>query len=422
MLKIKNVQLPDGKRADIIIEGSKIKSVGEVTPSEEGIDGAGLIVIPGVIDPHVHFRIPGGAHKEDWETGSRAALKGGVTTVFDMPNTWPPLTTWERLEEKREIISATSKIQARFWFGATNNNLDEIVAVSHEPDIIGVKVFMGSSTGDLLITEEKDLKRIFSICAENNLVVGVHSEDEILMRTKRSSLKRNPQISDHNWLRDTEVEVSAVRSVISLARETGCRLYLCHLSTPEAVEIALRAKESGYPVFIEVTPHHITLDESQLQRNNGRYFKTNPPLRTPKQVVRLREYVCRGYVDTIGSDHAPHTREEKQKEKYDDIPSGVPGVETLLPIIFNLVAEGKLTLESLVNLTSANAVKIFGLSLKGKIEPGYDADLVLIDPNQTITIHNSDMASKCGWTPYDGMTVKGIPKITIIGGTVVMSR
>lgn len=422
MLKIKNVQLPDGKRADIIIEDSKIKSIGEVTPSEEGIDGAGLIAIPGVIDPHVHFRIPGGAHEEDWETGSRAALKGGVTTVFDMPNTWPSLTTRERLEEKREIVSATSKIQARFWFGATRNNLDEIVAVSHEPDIMGVKVFMGSSIGDLLITEEKDLRQIFRICAENNLIVAVHPEDELLIRAKRLDLGREPLVADHTLIRDAEVEVSAVRRALRIAKETGCRLYLCHLSTPEAVEIALRAKESGYPVFIEVTPHHITLDESQLQRNNGRYFKMNPPLRTPKQVVRLRGYVYRGYVDTIGSDHAPHTCDEKQKEKYDDIPSGVPGVETLLPIMFNLVTEGKLTLESLVNLTSANVAKIFGLSSKGKIEPSYDADLVLIDPNQTITIRNKDMASKCGWTPYDGMTVKGVPKITIIGGKIMMSR
>jgi dihydroorotase len=422
MLKIRNVQLPDDKRVDIIIDGSKIKSVGEVIPSEEGIDGTGLIVIPGVIDPHVHFRIPGGGHKEDWETGSAAALRGGVTTVFDMPNTWPSLTTRKRLEEKREIVSATSKIQARFWFGATKNNLDEIVAVSHEPDIIGVKVFMGSSTGDLLITEENDLRRIFSICAENNLVVGVHAEDEKRMRARRLALGPEPLVKNHYLIRDTLVEIFAVKAALSIAKETGCLLYLCHISTPESLKLALDAKEADLPVFIEVTPLHITLEKSKLQGDNGGYFKMNPPLRTAEQVARLGEFVCNGFVDTIGSDHAPHTRAEKQKEKYDEIPSGVPGVETLLPIMFNLVVEGKLTLERLVSLTSAKAAKIFGLNSKGKIEPGYDADLVLIDPNQTITIRNEDMASKCGWTPYDGMMVKGIPKITIIGGKIMMSR
>jgi len=421
MLKIRNVQLPSGKCADIIIEGSKIQSVEEATISEEGIDGTGLIVIPGIIDPHVHFRIPGAWHKEDWETGSASALKGGVTTVFDMPNTSPPLTTFERLMEKRKIVGTGHKINAYFWFGATPNNLAEIAAVSKEPDIIGVKVYMSSASRDLLVVEEKDLYQIFSTCATNNLIVGVHAEDEALIQIKRSKLERDPQISDHCLIRDTPVETSAVRKALRLARETGCQLYLCHISTPEGVELALEAKERGQPVFIEVTPHHITLDEERLKGANGCYFKMNPPLRIAEQITRLREYVCQGYIDTIGSDHAPHTKTEKQSIGYDNVPSGVPGVETLLPILLNLVAGEQLMMERLVSLTSSNAAKIFRLASKGKIEKGCDADLVLIDPNQKVVIRNQDMATKCGWTPYDGMTIRGVPKIIISGGIVAQN-
>lgn len=422
MLKIRNVWLADGRRADITIEGSKIQKIGEPDGGKEGIDATGLIAIPGVIDPHVHFRIPGGSHKEDWECGSRAALRGGVTMVFDMPNTWPSLTTKEGLEEKRKVIGTNHKVQKRFWFGATAKNLDEIIKVSREPDIIGVKVFMGSSTGDLLVSEEKDLYQIFSVCATNNLIVGVHAENEMMMKSKRLFLGREPRVTDHYLIRATEVETSAVQKALSLARETGCRLYLCHLSTPESVELAFNAKKKGQPVFIEVTPHHLTFDAAKLRGEEGAYFKMNPPLRVPSQVIQLREYVCKGYVDTIGSDHAPHTSSEKRAEKYDDISSGVPGVETLLPVMFNLVAEGKMTLERLVSLTSAKAAKIFRLTSKGRIEPGHDADLVLINPSQKVVLRNEEMATKCGWTPYNGLTVKGIPKVTIIGGNIVMCR
>ncbi len=420
-MKIRNVQLADGRKVDIIIEGSKIQDIKKALTFENGIDGTGLIAIPGVIDPHVHFRVPGASHKEDWETGSAAALSGGVTTVFDMPNTSPPLTTYDRLLEKRELIGNSHKINARFWFGATPDNLGEIVAVSYESDIIGVKIFMGSTTGDLLVTNEKDLYKIFSICAANDLIVGVHAENERLLRVNRWLLGRKPKLTDHNSIRNTEVEVFAVTKSLRLARQTKCRLYLCHLSTPEAVELALDYKNAGLPVFIEVSPHHFIFDERKISGVFGAYFKMNPPLRTPQQVNRLRKYVCNGSVDTIGSDHAPRTHSEKQNTEYDDIPSGVPGVETLLPILFNLVSEGKMNIERLVSLTSSNAAKIFGLESKGKIEKGYDADITLIDPKRKLILHNSAMKTKCGWTPYERMIVEGAPVTTIINGTVVWS-
>ena len=425
-MKIKNGKLVDGRIVDIAIESSKIKNIGELSlpvVGDEEIDATGLIVIPGVIDPHVHFRMPGGSHKEDWGHGSEAALRGGVTTVFDMPNTQPPLTTRERLEEKRKIINNSNpRVQALFWFGATPGNLDEIKAVKREPDVIGYKVFLSSASLDLLVIEDDDLRQIFKIAASSEKIVAIHPEDEGRIRRNRSICSYEPKISEHSVIRDVSVEVLAVRRVLRLAKETGCSVYFCHLSTSEAMELALEAKYAGRPVFIEVTPHHLTFDDEKLRGAKGGYFKMNPPLRDREEVDCLVEYVCRGYIDTIGSDHAPHTRQEKENTKYDEVPSGVPGVETLLPIMLNFVATGKLSMERLVSLTSTNAANIFGLASKGKIEPGYNADLVLIDPNHEWTIRNEGMATKCGWTPYDGMKVKGFPKVVIMGGKVVINR
>ena len=419
MLKIRNIQLADGNRVDITIEGSKISRVKKATGLKKGVDGTGLIAIPGVIDPHVHFRIPGASHKEDWESGSAAALKGGVTTVFDMPNTSPPLTTIKRLRGKRRLVGISHQINPRFWFAGTISNLNEIAVLKREPDVIGVKVYMSSPVRDLLITENNDLRKIFAICAANNLMVGVHAEDEILIRAKRSALGRDPQLTDHPLIHDTEVEVSAVQRALPLAEETGCQLYFCHISTPESVEIILEAKKKGLPVFIEITPHHITLSQENLQGAEGSYFKMNPSLRRVEQVSRLREYVCDGSVDTVGSDHAPHTHQEKKRPTYDDIPSGVPGVETLLPILFNLVSRGEMTIERLIDLTSRKAAEIFKLEGRGKIEEGCFADLVLIDPNQEMIFTNSTIKTKCGWTPYQGITVKGVPKMTIVSGKII---
>lgn len=421
MLEIRGATLPDGSKDTLLIGGEKIIVKNEgCRYAENWVDGEGLIALPGLIDPHVHFRIPGGEHKEDWDHGVRAAIAGGVTTVFDMPNTTPPLTTQKRLEKKAELVGEKD-IDYRFWFGATNRNIHEIKKVARDPRIIGVKVYMGSTTGSLLVTDERVLGKIFSVCAEYNLVVGVHAEDETVMRLHRYSMRRTPELEDHCFIRHTLAEVTAVDKALRLQEKTRCRLYFCHLSTPEAVELVSRAKERGATVYAEVCPHHLWLSEERLlgAGPSKNFYKMNPPLRSKKQMEKLRQYVCDGLVDTIGSDHAPHTRKEKMRENYDDIPSGVPGVETTFSLIFQFVSEGKMSIDRFVRLTSTNAAEIFGLGHKGKIEVGYDADIVLADPNREVQFRHQDMATKCGWTPYICMSAMGYIKFVIARGTIV---
>lgn len=423
MFEIRNATLPNGQKETILIGGSKIVVINkDVKYADTWIDGKGLLALPGLIDPHVHFRVPGGEHKEDWEHGVRAAIEGGVTTVFDMPNTNPPLTSASGIEAKERVIGEQD-IDYRFWFGATNNNTHELKAIAHNPRIIGVKVYMGSTTRNLFLRDESSLLRVFATCAKNDLVVSVHAESEWHIRRNIAKIRkdRDVEISDHCVIRDTNVEVYAVRRALRLQKKTHCRLYFCHLSTPEAVELVISAKERGGTVYAEVCPHHLWLsDEQLLGEGPSKYFyKVNPPLRSKKQMEKLRQYVCEGLVDTIGSDHAPHTREEKMNKNYGDIPSGVPGVETMLPLIFQFVAEGKMSVRRFIELTSANTADIFGLEHKGKIEAGYDADIVLLDPNAEVQFRHQDMQTKCGWTPYVAMRAKGSPKFVISRGKIV---
>lgn len=420
MLEIRNVILPNKSKESVVIDGSRIVNIGRNFLTEQFINGDNLLALPGLIDPHVHFRTPGGEHKEDWEHGIKAAIAGGVTTVFDMPNTNPTLTTAKRLEKKSEMVGERD-IDYRFWFGATNNNLHEIKKVAGDPRIIGVKIYMGSSTGNLLVTDERVLEKIFRTCAEYGLVVGVHAECEERMLSNRRYLGHEPQVRDHCYIRDPGAEWKAVQQAVSLQRKTGCTLYLCHLSTPTSVEIAAQAKDDGASVYAEVCPHHVWLSQEKLSEPgpSKNFYKMNPPLREKSQVEKLQRYVCEGLVDTIGSDHAPHTRKEKMQENYDDIPSGVPGVETILPLIFRFVSEGKMSTDRFIGLTSGNAAKIFGVERKGKIEIGYDADIVLIDRNEEVLFRHQDMETKCEWTPFVAMRAKGAVKFVISRGKIV---
>jgi len=422
MYQLTNVALSTGGITDILIDGSKITRIGKGPSHFEFINALGLLAVPGPIDPHVHFRVPGGKYKEDWKTGQMAALRGGVTTVFDMPNTWPPLTTAEGVKRKLGCITKPIMLNFRFWFGATSNNLVEIRKIANDSNlkqyIVGVKVFMGSSTGDLLVTDEKILRNIFRVCVECDFVVAVHAENEEVIRRNRIDLSQQPLISDHSLIRDTESEVVSVVKALRLQKETGCKLYFCHLSTPEAVKLAKEAKDRGAEVYVEVSPHHLWLTDEKLLSFDGALFKINPPLRSRMQVERLREFLCEdGFIDTVGSDHAPHTlREKLDSFDYDQIPSGVPGVQTLLSLIFNFVSEGRMSLERFIDLTSKNAARIFGLKGEGEIAVGNNANLVLIDPNREMSFSHGDMASKCKWTPYHGMKAKGVPVAVVSFG------
>lgn len=426
MFEIRNATLPNGQKETILIGGSKIIVVNKnCRYVDSWIDGEGLLALPGLIDPHVHFRVPGGEHKEDWEHAVKAAIAGGVTTVFDMPNTNPPLTDARGIEAKERIIGPQD-IDYRFWFGATKNNIHEIEAIAHNPRIIGVKVYMGASTGNLHLTDELSLLRVFTACAKNDLVLGVHAESEWHIRRNIAKIRkgRDVEISDHCAIRDTNVEVYAVRRALRLQQKTHCKVYFCHLSTPGSVELVAQAKTKGEPVYSEVCPHHLWLSGDMLftPGPSKNFYKVNPPLREKSQVQRLRNLVCEGLVDTIGSDHAPHTREEKMRKNYDDIPSGMPGVETTFPLIFQFVSDGEMSIERFIDLTSANAATIFGLRHKGKIEAGNDADIVLVDPNQEVQFRHQDMQTKCGWTPFIAMRARGYPKFVISRGKSVQAR
>lgn len=373
----------------------------------------GALVLPGGIDPHVHFRCPGGEYKEDWRAGAEAALAGGITTVFDMPNASPPLTSVRALGEKLMLVGLP-KIDFRFWFGATARNLNEIKRIARHPAIVGVKVYMASTTGDLLVDDDNALRAILQTCADSNLIVGVHAEDEnVILSCRQKSGLQKPEIFHHGLLRPPRAELAAVERALNLQRQTGCRLYFCHISTPEALQKIWEAKQRGAEIFVEVCPHHLFLDEGELVRTNGGCYKMNPPLRSPEQAKRLLRMLDReGLIDTLGSDHAPHTLQEKAGKDYDKIPSGLPGVQTSFMLLFSLVMSGQISLGRFCDLTSGNAAKIFRLPGKGTVQAGHQADLVVVDTQPSQIIQNSQMRSKCGWTPFHGHTVRG--KITAV--------
>lgn len=368
-----------------------------------------LISLPALIDPHVHFRVPGGEHKEDWETGAQAALYGGVTTVCDMPNNVPPCTTVEALEAKKRVIDTQLKradIPLRYglYLGADKDHLEEIPLAKGKA--IALKIFMGCSTGGLVIDSDVDLERAFRLAKEADLLVAVHAEDEAILAQKRKEFKGATDPAYHSKIRPKEAAIRATAKAIHLARATGARLYILHIGTAEEVALVRTAKQEGLPVFAETTTHHLFLSEEDYAAF-GTFVQMNPPLRTQSDQTALWEGIADGTIDTIGTDHAPHTRAEKELP-FGEAPSGIPGVETLLPLMLDAVNRGKLTLERLIELTHTNPQKIFGL-------PPHD-DIVLVDMEKEIRVTDEMMHSKCGWTPYHGRVLKGWPEYVILDG------
>ncbi len=370
-----------------------------------------LLALPALIDPHVHFRVPGGEHKEDWKTGAQAAIHGGVTTVFDMPNNTPAITTAEALRNKKQIIDEQlSEVEIPlhyyFYFGATPDNLEEIKKVKDE--IIGIKLFMGSSTGNLLVDKRSNQEQIFKLAAELNLVVAVHAEDEIKIKMQKEKFKDNDSIKVHGLIRDRSVAASAVAQAIEMAEFYKTKLYVLHASTKEEVDLIREAKAKGVNVSAETTPHHLFLD-SEAYAVLGSKAQMNPPLRTPEDQRALWAGIADGTIDTIGTDHAPHTLEEKARA-YPDSPSGVPGIETSLPLLLSAYNKGKLSLEKLVAVMSGNAQKIFELPETN--------DWVIVDLNLEKEVRNEDLKTKCGWSPFAGWKLKGWPVATVLNGKV----
>lgn len=398
---------------DIGVRDERIVALGALDPAQADrfVDCKGLHILPGVIDTQVHFREPGLTHKEDLETGSRSAVLGGVTGVFEMPNTNPLTISRETFDAK--IAAATGRMHCDFAFyvGGTHDNVTELADLERLPGCAGVKVFMGSSTGSLLVQDDAGVEAILSAI---NRRAAFHSEDEYMLE-ERKDLRVPGDPSSHPVWRSPEVALRCTERLVSLARKTGKRIHVLHISTGE--EIAYLADHKDV-ASVEVTPHHLTLDETAYARL-GTYAQMNPPVRDKIHREQIWAGVSNGVADILGSDHAPHTREEKE-HAYPESHSGMTGVQTLVATMLDHVNAGRLSLERFVDMTSAAPNRLFGIAKKGRIAVGYDADLTIVDLKRRETISNDWIASRAGWTPYDGVTVTGWPVGTIIRGLTVM--
>jgi dihydroorotase len=400
--------------ADVGVRAGKIAAIGDLSQASAGerIDASGLTVLPGVIDTQVHFREPGMEWKEDLETGSRGAVLGGVTAVFEMPNTNPNTTDAAAIEEKLSRAKGRMHCDHAFYVGATHENAHLLGELERLPGVCGVKVFMGASTGTLLVKDDAGVEAVLRHISRR---AAFHSEDEYRLAERRS-LAREGDWTSHPEVRDAEAAVISTRRLISIAKRLGKRIHVLHVSTADEIEILAAHRDVA---SVEITPQHLTLAAPEAYERLKGLAQMNPPIRSAEHRAGLWRGVDQGICDVIGTDHAPHTLEEKAKP-YPASPSGMPGVQTLIPIMLTHVAEGRLTLERLVDLTSAGAQRVFGLADKGRMAVGWDADLTLVDLAARRTIHHADQATRAGWTPYDGFAAKGWPMATIIRGQAVM--
>jgi len=398
---------------DIGVTDGRIAAIGNLNRNDAGerINCTGLHILPGIIDSQVHFREPGLEHKEDLQSGSLAAVMGGITAVFEMPNTNPLTTSEEALADK--VARATNRMHCdfAFWVGGTRENFKDLGELERLPGAAGVKVFMGSSTGNLLVEDDDGVEAILSNIRRR---AAFHSEDEYRLR-EREHLRVADDPRSHPLWRDEITALKCTERLVRIARKCDARIHVLHISTAEEMTFLQANKDIA---SVEVTPHHLTLTADDYDRL-GTLVQMNPPVRDKRHKTGIWRGLGQGVVDVLGSDHAPHTLEEKQKP-YPASPSGMTGVQTLVPIMLDHVNSGRLTLERLVDLTSAGPARLFQIAGKGRIAAGYDADFTIVDLSMKKTIRNSWIASKCGWTPYDGVEVSGWPLGTIIRGKRVM--
>ncbi|BBK38146.1 dihydroorotase [Allostella sp. ATCC 35155] len=401
--------------ADVGIRGGRIVAIGNLGGADAArrIDARGLTVLPGIIDTQVHFREPGAEHKEDLATGTAAAAMGGVTTIFEMPNTKPLTLTEADLEEKLSRAAGRAHVDHAFFMGGSAANADRLRGLERLPGCCGVKVFMGSSTGDLLVEDEATLA---AILANGVRRMAVHAEDEARLKERKHLVAGGAPPTMHPEWRDAETALIATRRLVGLARQARRKVHVLHITTADEMEFLAQHKDL---VTVETTPQHLTLAAPECYERLGTYAQMNPPIRDARHREGLWRAIADGVVDVLGSDHAPHTREEKDKP-YPDSPSGMPGVQTLVPLMLNHIAEGRLTLARFVDLMCSGPQRLYDISGKGRIALGYDGDLTLVDLKAKRRIENSWIVSKCGWTPFDGMQVTGWPIATVVRGQVVM--
>lgn len=407
------VHLPGGPaQVDIGVRDGRIVAIGASGDAGETIDCAGLDILPGVIDSQVHFREPGLEAKEDLESGSRAAVLGGVTAVFEMPNTKPNTDSADAVNDKLARAKDRMWCDHAFYVGATNNNAADLAELERMPGTAGVKIFMGASTGDLLVSDDANLARVL---ASGKRRVAIHAEDEFRMNAREGERVAGDPSSHPVW-RDDESAILATRRILKLAREARRRIHVLHVTTPAELELLGQHKDIA---TCEVTPQHLTLAAEDAYPRLGTYAQMNPPIRSAAHRDGLWHWLNQGVPDVLGSDHAPHTIEEKAKP-YPSSPSGMPGVQTLLPLLLDHVAKGRTTLQRLIDLTSAGPQRVFGLVGKGRIAAGYDADFTVVDLKKQWTVEENWLASRCGWSPFTGDQLTGKPIGTIIRGRQVM--
>ena len=399
---------------DIAVSNGRIAAIGNLPRGAAGeeVDCCGLTILPGVIDTQVHFREPGLEHKEDLESGSLGAVMGGVTAVFEMPNTKPLTTSAETLADKVKRARNRMHCDFAFYVGGTRDNVEEIPELERLEGSAGIKVFMGSSTGDLLVDDDENIERIIAAIHRR---AAFHAEDEARLK-ERMPLRVPGDPSSHPVWRDEQAALIATTRLVRLAEKHRKRVHVLHVSSSAEMEFLAHHKEWA---TVETTPHHLTLAAPDCYAELGTYAQMNPPVRDASHRAAIWAALQAGIVDVLGSDHAPHTREEKD-HPYPGSHSGMTGVQTLVPIMLDHVAKGRLSLERFVDLTSAGPQRLFGIRGKGRIAVGYDADLTVVDLKRSVIIENQWIASRCGWTPYDGVTVTGWPVGTVVRGNRVM--
>jgi len=400
--------------ADIAVRDGIIVALGHLGHAEaaEVINANGLHLFPGVIDTQVHFREPGAEQKEDLESGSRAAVMGGVTTVFEMPNTKPATSTIKALKDKIQRATGRMWCDFAFYVGATAGNVSRLANLERQPGCAGIKIFMGSSTGDLLVAEDEVLEKVL---ANGTRRIAIHAEDEGRL-IERKALAETGGVAQHPVWRDEQTAILATERILRIARKTGRRIHVLHVTTEDEMAILAAYKDIA---TVEVTPQHLTLSAPDCYEELGSYAQMNPPIRDERHRQGLWKALAVGIVDVIGSDHAPHEKEMKAKD-YPASPSGMPGVQTLVPLMIDHVNKGNLSLERFMDLTSAGPARVFNIAGKGRLAVGYDADFTLIDLKKKWVIEEDWLQSKCGWSPFTGRQIVGKPVGTFVRGNKVV--
>ena len=398
---------------DIGVQNGKITHIGDLTKEQSSntINVDGKIVFPGLMDTQVHFREPGSVDAEDLHSGSRAAIVGGITSVFEMPNTNPPTTNFEEFKKKINLGKRMYCNHA-FYFGATAENYEILEKLKNLEGCCGIKLFAGSSTGNLLVDKEEDIEKVFKYASK---VVAVHSEDEEILKLRKKLIQKG-DVKTHPVWRNEEVAISSTRKIVKIAKRLNKKAHILHVTTKDEVDFLSQNKGN---ITFEITPQHLTMYAPDCYDRLGSYAQMNPPIRDKSHYDRLWYAIRNDYNDTIGSDHAPHLKINKEKQ-YPDSPSGMPGVQTILPVMLNHMNEGKIKLNQIVKFLCENPVKIFGIKNKGYIKKNFDADFTIVDLNKVIEIKNENIESKCGWSPFNGYKFKGTPIYTIIAGEIKM--